>query len=229
VGVKCFLLVPTGTLDRRLRRYSAAGGTVAAGMVCSGTRAYHNAETFIDVVPDSMAGSVHDFPSDDPRWPKTCAHCNYAFFDDDHWQLFNEHLWRRADGEPGEWRLRDVPPGAMWDATWMHEDGPNNWCGPDGRALVVKLPNGHDWLIDGQANNCDSPCANCGKPYSAHVAGGIECKSWHDARPHKCWVRHGEPPLLTVDKNGDTCGAGAGSIQAGDWHGFLRNGELVIA
>jgi hypothetical protein len=32
---------------------------------------------------------------------------------------------------------------------------------------------------------------------------------------------------LTVDKNGDTCAAGAGSILTPAWHGFLRNGELV--
>jgi hypothetical protein len=40
-------------------------------------------------------------------------------------------------------------------------------------------------------------------------------------------VRHGEAPNITVDKNGVTCGAGAGSIQCGSYHGFLRNGELV--
>jgi hypothetical protein len=46
---------------------------------------------------------------------------------------------------------------------------------------------------------------------------------------HRCWVRHGNPPMITVDKNGPTCGAGAGSILSGNWHGFLRNGELVTA
>ena len=45
---------------------------------------------------------------------------------------------------------------------------------------------------------------------------------------HRCWCRHGEPPNITVDKNGPTCPAGAGSIQCNDWHGYLRNGELVV-
>lgn len=66
-------------------------------------------------------------------------------------------------------------------------------------------PDGHDWMIDGRASNCTMP----------------------DDDVHRCWVRHGEPPNLTVDKNGHTCAAGAGSIQTPKWHGFLRNGELV--
>lgn len=50
---------------------------------------------------------------------------------------------------------------------------------------------------------------------------------WNDG--HKCWVRHGDPRAsnVTVDKNGDTCSAGAGSILAGDYHGFLQAGVLT--
>lgn len=116
--------------------------------------------------------------------------------------------YRRVDtGEVFE-HLASAPPGAMWDATWMHDckggyflGGPNS----DGRFLVVRLPNGHDWCIDSRASNCTTP----------------------NDKTHRCWVRHGEPPNITVDKNGKTCAAGAGSIQSGDYHGFLRNGELV--
>lgn len=118
---------------------------------------------------------------------------------------------RRADtGEIFE-SLTACPPGAMWDAPWMHDHGklkggyllggPNT----DGRWLVVRLPNGRDWCIDSRASNCTKP----------------------DDDRHRCWIRHGTPPVLTVDKNGETCAAGAGSIQAGDYHGFLRNGQLV--
>ena len=108
-------------------------------------------------------------------------------------------------------RLGDCPPGAMWDARWM-VDG--HACGgyflgganeQDGRWLVVRLPNGHDWCID-------SRCSNCTKK---------------DDNTHRCWVRHGEPPNVTVDKNGNTCDAGAGSILSGDYHGFLQNGSLT--
>jgi len=57
-------------------------------------------------------------------------------------------------------------------------------------------------MIDSRASNCTLP----------------------DDNVHKCWVRHGEAPNFTVDKNGATCAAGAGSIQTSNWHGFLRNG-----
>lgn len=98
--------------------------------------------------------------------------------------------------------LREAPDGAMWDAFWLH--GVPSWCGDDGRAIICRVPNGHDWQIDGPASNCTRP-----------------------NEAHHCWVRHGEPPNLTVDKNGNTCAAGAGSILTKDWHGFLRNGYLV--
>lgn len=74
-----------------------------------------------------------------------------------------------------------------------------------GPQLTVILPGGHPWNIDGRASNCTLP----------------------EDFEHRCWVRHGEPPAITVDKDGLTCAAGAGSIQVDGWHGFLRNGELV--
>jgi len=58
--------------------------------------------------------------------------------------------------------------------------------------------------------NVDSPASNCTRK----------------GEPHDCWVRHGTPPEVTVDKQGDTCGAGSGSIIIGGWHGWLRNGWL---
>lgn len=78
--------------------------------------------------------------------------------------------------------------------------------GPDGICLMVRLPNGHDWMVDSEASNCT-----------------------RKGEPHQCWVRHGDPRecRVSVDKNGDTCAAGAGSIQGGDWHGFLRDGVLA--
>ncbi len=68
----------------------------------------------------------------------------------------------------------------------------------------VKLPDGETWYIDSRAANCGLPKDNV----------------------HKCWVRHGEPPKLTVNKKGNTCKAGMGSIQTKNYHGFLRNGVL---
>ncbi len=112
-----------------------------------------------------------------------------------------QSIFRRADtGE--ELLLRDAPVGAIWRATWY--EGFPEYTGLDGMSFVVKTPGG-DWLIDSRASNCTRP----------------------DDNVHKCWCRHGEAPNFTVDKIGDTCAAGAGSIAIGGYHGFLRNGELV--
>ena len=67
------------------------------------------------------------------------------------------------------------------------------------------LPNGVPWDIDSRASNCAKK----------------------QDRLHRCWVRIGEPPNVTVQKGGNTCPAGAGSIAAADYHGFLRSGVLT--
>ena len=126
----------------------------------------------------------------------TACPCGYVFMADDEWQVNCQHIYASDTGV--ETTLRNPPPGAMWDAWWMP------WKGPDGKSLMVMTPDGHPWNIDGPASNCDMP----------------------DDREHRCWVRHGEPPNIHVDKNGRTCGAGAGSIQTPKWHGFLTNGVL---
>lgn len=130
------------------------------------------------------------------------------------WQQVGEHgkrrspIYRRSDtGE--ELALNDAPVGAMWYADWyLSEDGERKHHliqpGPDGHVLVVRTPGG-DWCVDSRASNCTMP----------------------DDDEHHCWVRHGEPPNITVDKNGHTCRAGAGSIAVGDYHGFLRDGHLT--
>lgn len=132
-------------------------------------------------------------------------------------------------GSPMErFDLGEAPAGSLWDAVWMHQ-WPDS-CGADGLALVVKLPNKRDWHIDSRASNCDSKCADCGKPYHAHdIYGKVGCPKFVESRPHKCWCRHGDPKtgMLHVDKSGVTCGAGAGSILAGDYHGFLHSGYLT--
>ena len=97
---------------------------------------------------------------------------------------------------------RQLPPGTMYWSSW-HTGC--SWDNCDGQHLHVVLPNGHHWDVDGRASNCTLP----------------------QDRTHRCWIRHGEPPLITVDKSGHTCNAGAGSILSGDYHGFLRGGELT--
>lgn len=147
-----------------------------------------------------------------PVGPRFCE-CGYEF-------SFSER--RHSGGAHNEWKRLDTnellplegpfPVGAMWNASWMIEnwqemkvDRPLHWKpGPDGLCLSVMTPGG-EWMIDSRASNCGLPRDN----------------------EHYCWVRHGVPPEITVDKNGLTCSAGAGSIQCGQYHGFLRNGYLT--
>ena len=196
-GVQTFWCEAPGVSWRSLRRYSRRPRGVSGWTCADG---WHNAATRIeDEVGEHASGDL--WPHAGPRWPTACElGCGYVFTDEDHWQLFATSEYQPSAG--GEkFVLRAGPPGAMWDADWLPF-----WRGADGISLVVVLPNGHEWLVDSRASNCTLP----------------------DDDVHKCWVRHGDPRTepVTVDKNGVTCQAGAGS---GDWHGFLRNGQLVLA
>jgi len=77
--------------------------------------------------------------------------------------------------------------------------------------------------------------ATAGRPPQDRVSGVTRC----DKRPRSRSQLHAQTNLInvgcdtvnqrvfTVDKNGDACAAGAGSILTPTWHGFLQNGELV--
>ena len=84
-------------------------------------------------------------------------------------------------------RVGKVPPGAVWDISKFG----NYRKGSDGRSLVVMTPYGY-WFMDGK-------CLTCTRK---------------DDNNHRCWVRHGSPEnrTLCIDKKGDTCEAGAGSV-----------------
>lgn len=194
----CFLITATQLARQGLRRYGAFN-----------EKHYHSAINWeLDpVAVIELEDGCHRYdtmeppPLDDPRWPTRCE-CGYEFREEDEWQVFGDRWYRRDDN--GLFLvLRKAPPGAMYDATWLH--GHKQWCGLDGAAWNVVCPNGCTWHIDGQASNCTKP----------------------NDHEHKCWVRHGDAPGFTVDKNGTTCAAGAGSIICGDYHGFLQNGILT--
>jgi hypothetical protein len=115
---------------------------------------------------------------------------------------------RYARTDTGEVRdqIADFGVGAMWFATWYRrDDGLYGWDfdNLDTPPLIVRTPGGA-WDIDSRSHNC----------------------AWPMERTHRCWVREGEPPKITVSKQGHSCPAGAGSIQMGGYHGFLRDGEL---
>lgn len=199
--VQCFWVEPANRARRSLRRFRWSSTP------CQKTGSYCNAHTALDEVTSTIVDGHWDFgpdpkiPHDDPRWPKNCEACGYAFTHEDEYQVFHDPLWR--DPKTGFiYSRRDNPVGMMYDAFWNHDYKP--WCGPDGKSIHVICPDGHDWCIDSECSNCTMP----------------------EDKVHKCWVRHGEPPMLTVDKNGFTCKAGAGSIQTPTWHGFLTNGIL---
>lgn len=174
---------------------------------CAGEMSYHNATADVvqTVTIPAGAGETIDYRGEyeDSVFPKRCS-CGYEFAEDDEWQIFPERLWQRA-GFSTTFTLRDAPVGSIWNAWWMSDC----WKGEDGRSMVVRCPGNFDWPIDGPASNCTR----------------------RDDPNHRCWIRHGVPPALTVNKDTrgskfTTCSAGAGSIQVPGWHGFLTDGEL---
>lgn len=163
--------------------------------------------TRVELWPRALApGDESRVDWDTAPWPTRCAACRRVFDFD------GSDDFSRSSGQSREYRnpstgevvrtSHDLPPGALYDAMWLH----SYRVGVDGRFLTCVLPNGHHWHIDSRASNCGRP----------------------DDDEHRCWVRHGEPPAIHVDKNGNTCPAGAGSIQSGDWHGFLHHGVLHL-
>lgn len=194
---QCFLIEPTG----RIYFYATA--------CCDAGHRHVVAERYEDMVGTMRpTGALGDY--DDIDWPETCPECGLVL------RVTEAENWDNAlMGSTKEWvrpetgEIHNGPhefgPGAMWNASWMSPK-------PDGRYLVVILPNGHEWSIDSRASNCT-----------------------RNGEDHDCWCRHGDPPNLTVDKNPEpgrsTCQAGGGSIwsmqgREGDWHGFLRGGRL---
>ena len=212
MGVKCFFLEETDVCEVSLRRFSLW----QPSKLCPVTKKCCDASTVIaresftkEERKKRMLSAREIVSHSDPRWPVKCV-CGYVFDKqdntDDVWQVNDTFLFRRRDC--GELlRLDQAPPGAMRYVDWMLTENSNEWRGPDGHSLMVRCPDGTDWCIDSRANNCDMK----------------------DDHTHKCWIRHGDPPRVTVDKNGVTCGAGSGSIltHSSKYHGFLRNGEFT--
>lgn len=160
------------------------------------------------------------------RWAK--VYCSIASCDEEHEldergsrrhvkpRRFTDHVWDIRRLDTGEIVERDSwggvmlrLPGAMFwlDIEEKRADDrePGSTIFASGPQLYVILPDQSPWNIDSRARNCTLPADF----------------------DHRCWIRHGTPPAITVDKNGPTCAAGAGSIQSGSWHGWLRGGELV--
>jgi hypothetical protein len=80
--------------------------------------------------------------------------------------------------------LREAPAGAMWDAHWFED----TWSGPDGRSLMVKLPFGHEWLIDGPSSS-GGRWSRTGEPPKITVTPSILVKS--ERGDYHGWLRDG--------------------------------------
>ncbi len=167
-----------------------------------GTRGYHNGETPIGDSPvprDWTFGAKSEFA--DKPIPSKCDECGTPAPAGANKQVFYRRLYDTETGYP--------TPGDMYFEICL--DSPSStkcyyWDNCPGKHLIVVTPDNHHWNVDSRARNCTIP----------------------EDRIHRCWIAHGEPPNVTVDKNGPTCSAGAGSIQTASWHGFLRNGHLVV-
>jgi hypothetical protein len=162
--IQCFMVEATERARQSLRRFVHGDRGK-----CTGAFGYHNASVVlgdIDYPASEFDGDGklgHAFKGD-TRWPTHCP-CGYPFTDADEWQDNRERLYRRP-GSDEVFTSRKAPAGAMWRAPWYEKDG--ECVGPDGQSLIVMLPDGVDWHIDGFASS-----------------GGR-------------WTRQGVPPLVTA-------------------------------
>lgn len=227
MSVTCFMVARTEWAAVYARRY-------VSGSICSSRNGYHDALGFIGYFPivwkdggpldpDSymtFAIQVEDIH----EWPKTCD-CGYIFNDKDVFQLFDyemyavpteaavfAHLAKEWENpkkpldpcvNQGWWQSANLPAGSMYWRYWANHHP--YWDNGGDKSLIVVCPDKTHWDIDSRTSNC-----------------GLK-----EDRIHRCWVRHGEPPNITVNKEGNTCVAGAGSIRGQNgYHGHLVNGAL---
>jgi hypothetical protein len=164
--IVCFLIEEVAVVRRGLRRYTSDS--------CSGPVGYHNARRAHDEIayPIGIIGidAIVDRPQiPDELWPDRCDACGMSFPDDVFRQITTCRVYRRVD-DGSLTTLRTAPPGAVWRAEWMEP----RRSGADGKAYVVRLPEGTDWMLDGPSYDA------CGE----------------EAGPG--WVRSGEAPRFTV-------------------------------
>lgn len=172
------------------------------GSGCSGPRSYHRAERHRTDSPrldDEPLGDADSIPAAD--WPAACDDCGALAPADATREVVRCRLYDTDSGEP--------EPGDLYWADWFGCDQRggrciHGWTNCDGLHLLAVLPSGEVFDLDGRASNCTKP----------------------EDTLHRCWVRHGDPPRVTVDKSGLTCGAGGGSIASPGYHGFLVDGEF---
>lgn len=185
--IQCFLLTPTPLLEISLRRF-----TFSSKQPCV-DNSYHNAEALIGQEegkqPRGDAGGLR-FPKDDPRWPKRCEKCGYAFQPEEEWQ---ENYHRLYSGAPDGklYTLWNAPAGAMWFTEWRTSGGSIHHQQRGGGAhLFVRTPGG-DWDVDSKSSNGDG-WTRTGEPpnVTAHPSIGAG-KGEKDGYKYHGWLRNG--------------------------------------
>ncbi len=223
MGIPVRYIVPYGTRVW-LRVYWDGACVRTLGPADQRVSSYHNAMRFFGDDHDpqntsTLGGQVSDHA--DASWPTHCEDCGAAVpaptrldwaIETPRRQVFRKTLYATPDRS---WIGMPEIGDAHW-ADWYE-------CEKNGGACI------HGWT------NCD------GKHLLVHLPGGTQPENeWHDfmARAsnctmpadttHRCWIVHGRPEdgNLHVDKAGETCNAGGGSVDTGRWHGCLHNNEL---
>lgn len=197
---KCFWAQPSGQKLVTLV-------TIANFDTCPGSEEYHRAEATVAMLSASERAEREKYWADNqhPEWPTHCDTCRTLIEPEDRIHSIAECLlFERMD--TGEFkRLHEFGAGTIFPT-------PSEWLNlglewdnlPNRPAYGIKTPGGI-WYPDKRAKNCTLP----------------------DDREHRCWVIHGEPPNLTINKLGHTCEAGNGSVLLGSWHGSVSDGYLV--
>lgn len=202
-NIKCLFFNPTTQVKRYFRRYEEGS--------CPGKYGYHNAHKFRDEieVPVSSDGMedhpdmLNDLPESKFKkfFPFKCDYCEFLFTAQGSFQFRTERQYRNEETGQSV-SLHELPVGGMYFAPWY-----DDWVKPQlEHVLIVRTPGGL-WTVDSQSRNCTM-------------------KEDVGQKDHHCWIIEGTLPNISVTKNGRSCQAGGGSIQCGNYHGFLRNGYL---
>jgi hypothetical protein len=141
MGIPLQIAEPTGRYRRDLRRFTYRD---KAPVPCSRDWG-HDATVIIGEVAEEEHERVHgdNWPHDDERWPKSCEHCGYEFFEADEWQRNDNMIYRLPDGtEFTTWGsdIGKAPPGSMIRMPWADEHFGR------GESWMVILPDGGTWI-----------------------------------------------------------------------------------
>lgn len=187
--MKCFLMEPSPKCRVSLRRFTfGLSNPDRPDFPCAGRDGIEGHESGFRVIeqsdwierwqeqhPDGSHRTRTLVAPIDERWPLVCIHCHGEFPPEAERQIWSDRLYF---GSPNAkvYTRRDMPPGAMYDAPELH--GRTAWCGPDGRALHLVLPDGTTWHIDGPGAD-KTAWIRTGKAPRLTVRPSIRTENYH--------------------------------------------------